>query len=272
MALSRPLDDGGRALRLKVLDAQCSHCNSGWHWLDIRSDFNRLYWVADGGGYVQAATQRIELQPGYLFLFPVQQTADYICPQTMELHWLHFRLELFPGVDVFGIAGGPTAVAACPDRIVEAFVELESCMDERTPVAEMCGLAIASRLISHFMPSDWATLRPRQLERLAPAFVLIDESYSDPSLSLPDMAAACELHPTYFSNLFSRTLGMPPNRFLLKQRLGRACAELQHSDAAISTIATRCGFRDPHYFSRVFSRQEHRSPRQYRRDVQAGLP
>jgi AraC-like DNA-binding protein len=264
--LNRPIQEGQRSLRLRLLDAQCTECTPAWRCLNVRNDFNRLYWVEAGWCEVGTAAGRVVLRPNRLYLFAAETVADYICPEWMRLHWLHFRLEALPGLDVFTIWSPPHSV---PATNTAAFAEVEGCLNRHTPRTEMQAVAAVAPLVAAFLPDTWDALLPPRLERIAPALTLVEESYGDPDLSLTDLAAACDLHRGYFCTLFAKLVGVSPGRYLQQHRLRHAKVELLHSGRPVAAIARECGFRDAQYFARVFRQHERRTPSRYRRELAA---
>lgn len=66
------------------------------------------------------------------------------------------------------------------------------------------------------------------------------------------LARQHELSPTHFRRLWQRSVGVPPHRFLIEERLRHACRALVQTDRPIADIARAHGFTDPLYFSRLF--------------------
>jgi AraC family transcriptional regulator len=87
----------------------------------------------------------------------------------------------------------------------------------------------------------------------------------DADVDLKSLAAACGLSPGHFAKAFTRTVGLPPHRWLLKQRVARACDLLLHTGDPLHSIALACGFADQSHMSRVFSRVVGASPSAWRR-------
>jgi AraC family transcriptional regulator of arabinose operon len=72
------------------------------------------------------------------------------------------------------------------------------------------------------------------------------------SFCLARLAALCALSPSRFSHLFSKELGITPQRFSERLRLECAHHLLVQTNLSISDIAADVGFEDPLYFSRRF--------------------
>jgi AraC family transcriptional regulator len=85
----------------------------------------------------------------------------------------------------------------------------------------------------------------------------------DPSIS--EVANVCGLSTSYFVRAFKQATGVPPYRWLTKQRVERAKELLQDPGRELADIAQLCGFVDQSHFTRVFSRSEGYSPGRWRR-------
>jgi AraC family transcriptional regulator len=85
----------------------------------------------------------------------------------------------------------------------------------------------------------------------------------DPSIA--EVANECGLSTNYFVRAFKQATGVPPYRWLSKQRVERAKELLQDPGRQLADIAQLCGFVDQSHFTRVFSRSEGYSPGRWRR-------
>ena len=83
-------------------------------------------------------------------------------------------------------------------------------------------------------------------------------------LSLAEIAAEAGLSRYHFLRLFQRQTGETPHRYLTRLRIERARHELEHGSAAITEIASRCGFANPASFATAFRQQTGSSPSAYR--------
>ena len=68
-----------------------------------------------------------------------------------------------------------------------------------------------------------------------------------------DMASLAGLSVNHFIRTFKRQFGMTPMDYILKQRMTRA-KQLLFSTDKIKLIAEQVGYKDEHYFSRVFKK------------------
>ncbi|WP_423066192.1 helix-turn-helix domain-containing protein [Devosia sp. CN2-171] len=89
-------------------------------------------------------------------------------------------------------------------------------------------------------------------------------AHLDTDISISELAAICRQSPSHFARAFRATMGMPPHRFLLGKRVGRAMELLTHQEIPLSEIAVACGFADQSHLTRVFSRTVGVSPGRWR--------
>src|ERR1700720_4736464 len=76
------------------------------------------------------------------------------------------------------------------------------------------------------------------------------------------------LSPHCFCRAFKQSFGMPPHRYLVQQRIGRAKAMLARSGYSISEIGLALGFSQISSFSAAFRHVTGLSPTEYRRTQQ----
>ncbi len=79
-----------------------------------------------------------------------------------------------------------------------------------------------------------------------------------------EYAALCGISPAYFYRCFKNWCGQSPVEYRNRLRMRYAADLLNHTDMQVGEIAAMVGFEDPFYFSRIFTAQFGRSPRQYR--------
>jgi transcriptional regulator GlxA family with amidase domain len=98
------------------------------------------------------------------------------------------------------------------------------------------------------------------------------EAHLAEPLSVTQLARQAGMSPRSFHRYFRQATGQTPLQYLLRQRIARARDHLgTHPDARIGEVATRCGFDDSNYFSRVFHSRTGMAPRRFSRQPAAGL-
>ena len=86
----------------------------------------------------------------------------------------------------------------------------------------------------------------------------------DKDLTLAELAAFVCMSRYHFARLFKGSTGVPPHRFVVRQRIARARGVLATSELSIAEISRLVGFRTPSHFTTVFRRVLGVTPRAYR--------
>ena len=86
----------------------------------------------------------------------------------------------------------------------------------------------------------------------------------DKDLSLVELAAVVCMSPYHFARLFKGSTGVPPHRFVVRQRIARAGGFLVTQTPSIAQISRQVGFRNPSHFTTVFRHAVGITPGAYR--------
>jgi AraC-like DNA-binding protein len=87
----------------------------------------------------------------------------------------------------------------------------------------------------------------------------------DGQIALSQVARECKLSVSHFVRAFKQTIGQPPYRWLLQQRIDAAKELLLHSGLPMVEIALKCGFADQACFIRAFRKLLDTTPGEWRR-------
>ena len=90
------------------------------------------------------------------------------------------------------------------------------------------------------------------------------QAHLDEKLSLESIASALNLSVHYFCELFTQSMGIPPYKYVLQQRVDRAKQLLRNHEKSLSEIALDCGFANQSHFNRHFTKLIGITPRRYR--------
>ena len=100
--------------------------------------------------------------------------------------------------------------------------------------------------------------------RIIKVLNVMDRLYYLP-LDIDSFAAECNVGRDRFLHLFTKNVGVPPQKHLTNVRIKNAKRMLIETDRSVADIAERCGFNDAMYFSRVFKKKTALSPSEYRK-------
>ncbi len=83
-------------------------------------------------------------------------------------------------------------------------------------------------------------------------------------ITMDDLALFCKYSKSHLQHLFRKQYGTTVTAYLEALRMEKARALLQNSELSIQQIARRVGYRDPNYFTAVFSKSHGTSPTGFR--------
>ena len=83
-------------------------------------------------------------------------------------------------------------------------------------------------------------------------------------LTLAELADVVYMSPHHFARLFKRSTGLPPHRFVVRQRIAHVSALLATQELSIAEISRMVGFQTPSHFTTVFRRLLGITPGTYR--------
>jgi AraC family transcriptional regulator len=94
----------------------------------------------------------------------------------------------------------------------------------------------------------------------------IEQHLAEP-ISLATLASMVGLSPSYFCRAFRLSLGMPPQRYQLSQRIERAKTLLAKHAASVTDVGASVGYYDASAFCTAFRRVTGLTPSAYRREI-----
>ena len=105
-------------------------------------------------------------------------------------------------------------------------------------------------------------LTPKQMSRVL-AYI---ETHIREDIGVDDLAAIVGLSAHYFAEMFKKTIGVTPYRYVLNQRVERAKALLKQGKLPVAKIADTAGFSSHAQFSSHFRKIVGITPAQFRRE------
>jgi two-component system response regulator YesN len=106
-----------------------------------------------------------------------------------------------------------------------------------------------------------STLRRHQIMQQAKEMILRNFNRQ---ISLDIIAETLDISSYYLSRIFSEESGFTLSHYLTQVRLEKAVELLEDPRRNVSEIAFKTGFKDSHYFSRVFKAHFGCAPKEYR--------
>lgn len=94
----------------------------------------------------------------------------------------------------------------------------------------------------------------------------VDTHYREKELSLKKVAKIFAYTEKYLSHFFKSKMGTGFNEYVNNLRLQNALNLIDEGNKSVAEIASKCGFSDPLYFSKVFKKRNNKAPTEYIRE------
>ncbi len=281
-------------LQIDLLNIENYSVGTEWNYRNVNNPYSRIYFVTKGFGTITHHGHRFELRPGGLYLIPCFTRVDFHCPDSLSHYYVHFTARIETGMDILSLfqcryeaAAGAHPIGAAvferlltlnPNRALLEYdarkpifpkaLDLAHRLDEKKPPSNLLETNALLRLLlavffSHFDRVQ-TSARMDGLARFGRVLEHIGHNLHN-SLSIDELAHISKLHPTYFSNLFSRLMGLSPVQYIIRRRIEESQKLLLTTDQTLYQIALRVGFSDEYYFSRAFKKIVGISPNFYRK-------
>lgn len=140
-------------------------------------------------------------------------------------------------------------------------------LQKHRPAAyEMQTKALLLLMIAHLQRQErlivWDT--PRQSDVCKAIVQYVHDHYAEP-LTVPQIAAAVGISPTYFSVFFADHFAQPFSAYLRSCRISEGCRLLRSTTLSVAEIALAVGFGSSSHFIRSFRTEMGLTPRVYRK-------
>ncbi len=224
------------------------------HWHD-RMELIRLH---SGTMLVGYGENTAELSAGGIYIVPPKTPhAARVLSEAAEYDVLMFDLRqfynetqvcreklsaIFEGRVTFRLTTDAPSVVECFDRLYSLC---------ETPSLEATGLAY--RLLDLFFQYAMVgcTDAPKGDPVILDIVEYMQEHYAE-ELTVEQLALRCGYSDAHFCRKFKQTTWMTPMKYLQIFRLEEAAKQLKQGKGNVSSVAIRCGFPDPNYFTRCF--------------------
>lgn len=225
---------------------------------DINNRFSywnhsRIWCVADGGGLVKTTFGEFELKKGVAYYIPQSTLLETRCDDYMVQYFVDFLplSDFIPMENMFAFNN-----FSCEyDLILSLIKKIMTLRDDAT--AELKKTAIMNMILSCFIKESLISANSD-----SPMLTVAEKINScyDKNLTVAALAAEFGYSIDYFSHVFKKTFGISPQKFIINKRIAAAKHLLLTTDNTVAQIALSCGFTDPLYFTRIFSKEMGASP------------
>jgi AraC-like DNA-binding protein len=256
-------------MQVDVSMAAYTKVPSDWRELRFVPDFNRLYFIMEGEGWLQIGDKEYYPQPGQLFVMPagVIQSFSTINDNTFRKYWCHFTVTL-GDVPLFKAFDLPHYIEV--DDVPWLQSRFETLINHHRSDDLTSAIRVKAsmfEILSFYLervPAQTIRVKPTDsMDKVSVVLKYIDDHLPD-NITVEQLAKLIYLHPNYFIHFFKSMLGSSPIQYINQRKLEKAKVQLMTTDLSISEIADGIGMQ-LHYFSRLFKNYAGYSPSTFRR-------
>lgn len=255
-------------VQLDLSIAAYSKVKDNWQDRDYVPDYNKLYFIIDGEGYLKIGEREYYPKPNQLFLMPanVMQSYQTISENTFSKYWCHFTAAI-DSIPLFRLVGCADYVAISePDLLKDKFEQLVYWQHQDKLSSGLRIRAILLEIIAVFLENNenvrLNSEKSGHIDKIQEVMQYIEAHLSD-NISLEQISQIAHFHPNYLIRLFKETTGLPPIQYMNRLRMERAKSLLNGTAWTISAVADAIGMENS-YFSRMFKEYTGVTPTEYR--------
>lgn len=262
-------------------------------YIHSHEDFFELVIVLNGNASHIVDDEKFQIRKGDVFVIGNNTSHGYQDTSDFRICNIMYRLEnLFPGnYDITRCAGFHALF------LLEPYVSKEYKFASRLKLTQAdfdITRKMVDRMLLEFQnKSDgWRTMlqssfmtlvvtlsrlydfngsfKEPDIINIAIAISYIENHFTE-DISLQLLAKLSHYSERHFTRIFNETYHTTPINYIISLRIRSACKLLRESPVSVCEIASRCGFNNSNYFSRIFRKQLGITPTQYRKYEQARI-
>ena len=249
------------AFRYDIVQCDCKrlgnpilHKDVNFNWnADINNRFSywnhsRIWCVTKGSGYVKTTFGEWNLKENCAYYIPQATLLETRCDDYMVQYFVDFLplSDFIPMENLFSFH-----TTSSEYEIVLTLIK-KLMKTENGVMGEVKKTAIMNMLLSCFL--DKPLFSVKENSDMLKVAELINSEFAH-KITVAELARKFGYSADYFSHIFKKAFGVSPQRYIINKRISVAKHMLLTTEKAVSEIAANCGFDDPLYFTRLFSKE-----------------
>lgn len=229
--------------------------------------FYTLHYVVQGEADCVYRGEKHKLSPGDILTVPDRSFCELTVTKTPYInYWINIKgtdaARLFSYADI-----NETPVIRIKENLSDLFEQIRNEQGPET-YKQLMVLSFAYQLLSTILKYTEETHKTNYKKFYTNNFIsYIEANYNDNSLRIPDIAKYVGLSSCQLYRVVTEEFGVSPINYLLNYRISMSKILLKSQDLKIADVSRLCGFTDPLYFSRLFSKKCGMSPGEYRKNI-----
>ncbi|WP_349960365.1 AraC family transcriptional regulator [Rhizobium sp. ZPR3] len=224
--------------------------------------------VESGQGFLETDTagRRSVKGPAIFWLFPNRLHSYGPDVQGWSERWALFEGSLVRDFLRLRLISeqNPITILRNPDSVQRLLSNIHSDLMEDTNLSRAAAAAALHQIVILIARQASQIVPPPQQGSDIGEIIEALRQRATQSLDMVAFAAEYGMSPATLRRKITAEVGLPPKGFQLRVRMDHAKELLTMTDDKIEIIASRIGFEDPFYFSRLFHERENCTPREFR--------
>ncbi|WP_170866771.1 helix-turn-helix transcriptional regulator [Anaerocolumna jejuensis] len=221
-----------------------------------------------GHGMFEINHQVYQIEPGQAFFIKIPDDEKYFCPDNLnedgwQLLYIHFEgTAVKPYFDKIIQKTGKILKLDPNSNVLQYLLKLHNDLLNGMKIPPFVG----SEIVFHFLSLLCRTLAYNQdAYSLKTRFAIefMENEFADID-SIKNLADKLGISLSHFTREFTKETGTNPIKYLTNIRMENAMQLLTNTNLSINEIAVKCGFSCGNYFSKIFKKNSHQSPYQFR--------
>mgnify|MGYP001163395907 FL=1 len=237
-------------------------CHSGHSFGPAIREYYLIHYIMEGKGFFERQGIVYKLGKGNMFLIRPHELTFYKADQEnpWSYVWIGFSGALAEElIDGSGFDKNPIVYSPSCAFIFKNMISANKL--RQSPEIYLCGLIF--ELFARLKEENNESTRAAQVyARRAEDYIQSNYMYD---ISVAGIAKMLGIDRRYLYKIFTEYIGMSPQKYILKYRLGKAVELLSQHDCFVSEAARSCGYKDTFNFSKMFKKEYGISPSEYKR-------
>lgn len=265
--------------------------NHNWNFNNVISPYYRLYYIDEGIGTISNSSDKLILEPGYLYLIPSFTICNLNCEEYLSQYFIQFFEESPDGISLFNQNRNVMKLPATETDITlvkqmlqgnpgrginrsnnpkvyekEAFYkEYRSHNDKMKPYLKFENQGILLLLISRFLNTkNFKQNTPQSTPSKILDTMSFVQLHLGKNLTVAELAQRVNQNQDYFSKQFLLHTGQRPLNYIHEKKIERAQYLIATTNKSFLEIALDTGFSNLPHFSKIFKQIVSLTPGEYR--------
>jgi AraC-like DNA-binding protein len=231
----------------------------------------QLVYITKGKGIFHAEGKTCNVQSGNIMLIlPGMKHAykpDY--ETGWHEHWVGFNGDHFRQLMEKGILSKERTFfrTGSGDTLVPVFDNIIEEIRTQKPLFQLKACAGIFSILAEVLSSERRIEQPNYYQKLTDCAKSLMKNNVLGTIDVPSIACQIGISTSRLNDVFKKYTGMTPYQYFIQIKINKAESLLADEDVSVQYAASKLGFEDPYYFSRLFKNKTGIAPSKWREFV-----